>query len=132
MRRATATYQDPDVAKQDGYIPVEGCIPNPHGEGAMGHHFLNLDLRGDGKIEVTEPEVLLYEPTDDGHTLVGVEYMANEDAVQGRPELFGQPFVGPIEPHVEAGARHYELHVWCWKANPNGMFAPFNPNVSCE
>ncbi len=26
----------------------------------------------------------------------------------------------------------YELHVWAWQSNPNGMFADFNPQVSCE
>ncbi len=27
---------------------------------------------------------------------------------------------------------HYQLHVWLWKANPSGMYFPFNPNVSCQ
>jgi hypothetical protein len=26
---------------------------------------------------------------------------------------------------------HYDLHVWLYRDNPNGMFAQFNPNVSC-
>jgi hypothetical protein len=26
---------------------------------------------------------------------------------------------------------HYDLHVWIWKANPSGLFAPFNPALSC-
>jgi len=26
---------------------------------------------------------------------------------------------------------HYDLHVWLFRDNPNGQFAPFNPNVSC-
>ena len=26
---------------------------------------------------------------------------------------------------------HYDLHVWLFRDNPNGTFAPFNPNVSC-
>jgi hypothetical protein len=26
---------------------------------------------------------------------------------------------------------HYDLHVWLWKHNPEGMFAQFNPRVSC-
>lgn len=28
-------------------------------------------------------------------------------------------------------AEHYELHVWLWRNNPLGMFAPYNPKVSC-
>jgi hypothetical protein len=26
----------------------------------------------------------------------------------------------------------YTLHVWAWKANPNGAFVNWHPNVSCE
>ena len=26
----------------------------------------------------------------------------------------------------------YELHVWASKHNPRGVFADFNPRVSCE
>jgi hypothetical protein len=26
---------------------------------------------------------------------------------------------------------HYDLHVWTHKANPAGVFSPFNPKVSC-
>ena len=27
---------------------------------------------------------------------------------------------------------HFDRHVWIYRDNPNGVFAPFNPNVSCE
>jgi hypothetical protein len=27
---------------------------------------------------------------------------------------------------------NYALHVWVWRHNPHGMYADFNPNVSCE
>jgi hypothetical protein len=26
---------------------------------------------------------------------------------------------------------HYELHVWTHRDNPSGMFAEWNPNVTC-
>jgi hypothetical protein len=26
---------------------------------------------------------------------------------------------------------HYDLHVWLWQDNPAGMFALFNPTVTC-
>jgi hypothetical protein len=29
-------------------------------------------------------------------------------------------------------APHYDRHVWIWRDNPNGVFTPFNPNVTCE
>ena len=27
---------------------------------------------------------------------------------------------------------HYDRHVWLYRDNPNGVFAQFNPKVSCE
>lgn len=132
VRQATAKYQDVDRARADGYVEVSHCETNPNGEGAMGIHFLKPPLRGDGEVTATEPEVLLYEPTrDGGYDLVGVEYMANVADYDGHPELFGRKFDGPMPAHSPQGEEHYDLHLWCWRANPNGMFAPFNPNVSC-
>jgi hypothetical protein len=26
---------------------------------------------------------------------------------------------------------HYDLHVWLWEDNPSGLFAMFNPSLSC-
>jgi hypothetical protein len=26
---------------------------------------------------------------------------------------------------------HYDQHIWLYRDNPNGMYAQFNPNVSC-
>ena len=28
-------------------------------------------------------------------------------------------------------APHYDRHVWIYRENPNGVFTPFNPAVSC-
>ncbi len=28
-------------------------------------------------------------------------------------------------------APHFDRHVWIYRDNPNGVFAPFNPAVSC-
>ena len=27
---------------------------------------------------------------------------------------------------------HYDLHVWLYRENPDGMLAAFNPDVSCR
>jgi hypothetical protein len=27
---------------------------------------------------------------------------------------------------------HYDRHVWLYRENPNGVFAQFNPRVSCQ
>jgi hypothetical protein len=69
--------------------------------------------------------------------LVGVEYVVftepwHEKHDMARPELFGQGFEGPMRGHEEGMPVHYELHVWLWEVNPNGLYAGFNPFVSCQ
>jgi hypothetical protein len=27
---------------------------------------------------------------------------------------------------------HYDRHVWTYRENPNGVFEPYNPAVTCE
>jgi hypothetical protein len=41
------------------------------------------------------------------------------------PEFLGNTF----QNEDEFGA--WALHVWIWRHNPDGMFAPINPNVTC-
>lgn len=49
----------------------------------------------------------------------------------GPPVLMGHlaQYVG--SPYRYALNAFYELHVWAWKDNPSGMFADWNPQVSC-
>jgi hypothetical protein len=42
------------------------------------------------------------------------------------PTLLGR------ELHQLDGPGVWGLHVWIWHHNPAGMFADFNPRVSCE
>jgi hypothetical protein len=35
------------------------------------------------------------------------------------------------EPVMPTGLHHWDLHVWLWKDNPNGMFTATNPMVKC-
>src|SRR5690349_21619160 len=59
VREATEGFQNPDNAP--GYSLVFGCVSG--GDfGAMGMHFLNGALLGDGDVKVETPEILLYEP----------------------------------------------------------------------
>lgn len=32
---------------------------------------------------------------------------------------------------MPTGLHHSDLHVWLWKANPNGMMHPTNLNAHC-
>jgi hypothetical protein len=133
-REATAKYHDVANAVADGYVPFSDCVAGP-GLGTMGIHYAKPSLLGGG-LDARHPELLLYVPSDDGLRLVGVEYFKidadqNLTTDDDRPSLFGQPFDGPMEGHQPGMPRHYDLHVWLWQANPAGMFAQFNPNVSC-
>lgn len=97
--------------------------------GGMGYHFLNLDLV-DEEVSVTAPEVVIYEPRPNGELrMVGFEYIipfAILSEESDPPVLFGQEF----KRNHTFGL--WALHVWAWKNNPTGMFADWNPKVSCE
>jgi hypothetical protein len=136
VRAATARYHDVDAAVADGYVPVSPCVEAP-GLGAMGVHYLNHELLVDGVLDPVRPELLLYLPDGEGRErLVGVEYLQVDDdqdlaTDQDRPSLFGVPFDGPMEGHGPGEPVHYDLHVWLWSHNPAGMFAMWNPALSC-
>lgn len=140
VRAATSAYQDFALAQAAQTVPVmdlagNTCIADPAGTGAMGTHFL-FPSRLDSDIVADQPEILLYDMTTSSPTLLGVEYVVTADAwhaAHGKqpPKLFGRKFE-----LVKAGNRYglpdfYELHAWLWKDNPNGLFADWNPDVSC-
>jgi hypothetical protein len=142
-RAALERYEDPYEAIREGYYSTLGCVEydKPGGPGRMafqpgatGVEFLNpmtiSPVVGPGR-----PQVLLYEPVEGKLQLVGAEWFVPLFLVgKERPQLFGQPFDGPMEGHFPLMPRelaHYDLHVWLFKANPNGMFAPTNPTVKC-
>lgn len=131
-RRATARYHDVDEAFADGWAAVVSeCVAVP-GLGGMGYHHLNPSL-ADGTVDASAPEILLYAPQKNGRLrLVGVEYVVPfgvmPRAADGgtAPELFGEQF---SESEAAGG---WALHAWIWRHNPAGLFADFNPMVSCE
>lgn len=51
-----------------------GCVTGPE-RGAMGVHFVNASLVGDGALDATRPEALVYEPREGRLELVAVEYL---------------------------------------------------------
>lgn len=132
VRSALIKYQDPIKAVHDGYFSTVGCVRYP--TGGMGIHFLNPQLIGPVP-DPMRPTILLYEPVGDKLRLVGAEwFIPLATGVKERPQLFGQPFDGPMEGHeplMPATLRHYDLHVWLFKSNPAGLFNMVNPNVNC-
>ena len=124
--------------------------------GAMGIHFFRPDLLGitappdprvDGNgthIDFRKPSILIYEPQADGSLeLVAVENLVFQKSWHAAgnaklPTFHGveydtmqdDPATAVDEAHMFEP--HYDRHVWLYRENPNGMFAQFNPNVSCE
>jgi hypothetical protein len=136
-RAATRKFRDLDVARAAGYTATMGhCAQDPK-YGGMGIHYTNPDLVADGKLDVTKPEVLVYQPTHGGKLRLGaVEYFrpdADQDLATDpdRPFLFDLPFDGPMLGHEPGMPIHYDLHVWLYRHNPAGLFAAWNPNVHC-
>jgi hypothetical protein len=135
VRNATRVYIDVNNAGPAGYGPAFGCVSGPD-HGAMGIHYVNGDLVGDGKLDVARPEALMYEQKGDKLELVGVEYIviasAWDAANKMPPTLMGQLFHYGTSPNRYGIPAYYALHVWAWKANPHGVFMDWNPRVSCE
>ena len=95
VRSALIKYQDPIKAVHDGYFSTVGCVRYP--TGGMGIHFLNPQLIGPVP-DPMRPTILLFEPVGDKLRLVGAEwFIPLTTGVKERPELFGQPFDGPME-----------------------------------
>lgn len=136
VRESTERFRDPDVALAEGYIPQFGCVSGSH-EGAMGVHFVNFPLVADGVFDATRPELLVYEPLPNGRLrLVAADYLVIaatwDQANAAAPQLMGQLFHYFESPNRFGLPAFYTLHVWAWKENPQGMFANWNPNVSCD
>jgi len=124
--------------------------------GAMGIHFFRPDLLGitappDPRVDGTgvhtdflKPSILIYEPQPDGSLeLVAVENLVFAEAWHAAGHDAPPSFQGvvydtmaddPSTPTDEAHLfePHYDRHVWIYRSNPNGVFAPFNPAVTCE
>jgi len=122
-----------------GYEPLFGCVSGPD-HGAMGIHYVNFALVGDGRIEPSEPEAVIYEPVGAARRLVGVEYIVDaptwlaDPANKGLPpQLDGQAFqLVDIPNRFGIPSPFFELHVWAWRDNPQGAFVDWNNNVTCE
>ena len=126
--------------------------------GAMGEHWNRVDRMADQTLDPREPEELLYIDTPTGPRLVAAEWSIA--ALEGGlphygpdppdpkqtpppPRMFGgRSFDGPMQGHnlfhawpsdlhLTPQPWHYDLHVWLWEQNPDGIFAQYNRRASC-
>jgi hypothetical protein len=135
LRKVTARFHNMETAMAAGYeTRITPCWAH-HSAGAMGYHYGNTELL-DAEVDLLQPEVVMYEPQPGGHMrFVGMEYIvplaaweeAGHDLSDAAdvPELLGQRYT-----------RHsflpiFKLHIWLWRQNPAGVFADWNPNVTC-
>lgn len=141
--------------------PTDMCdiapmMGRPAALGGMGIHFFRPDLLGitappnprvDGNgthTDFRKPSILIYEPRADGTLeLVAVENLVFEKAWKaagnkGRPTFHGveydHMFDDPATQVDEAHnfEPHFDRHVWLYRPNANGVFAQFNPTVTCR
>jgi hypothetical protein len=142
-REATARFHDVSKAIRAGYArpdapaPLHECISSLDGTSAMGYHFINGSLL-DTTLDPSQPEVLVYAPDRHGRLhLVALEYVVFQtpwiaEHGSAMPRLFHQDYMATGEPNRYEIPAFFSLHVWLWKDNPSGLFAPFNPRVSCD
>ena len=129
LRRVTAPFSDFALAKAAHYdTEITPCMSDPT-LGGMGFHYGNVGLI-DGAVQVDQPELLLYEPQANGRLkFVAVEYIIPYTFIPKdapAPTLFGEAF------SQNDTFQLWGLHVWIAKKNPSGLFAPWNPTVSCS
>ena len=127
LRRATAPFRDFGKATAAGWsAQITPCMTSA--AGGMGFHYGNTALF-DAVARVEVPELLLYEPDQNGRLrLVAVEYIIPYTAHSRSstpPILFGLPFTRNDTFQL------WGLHAWVWKDNPSGIFADWNPRVTC-
>ncbi len=140
VRRATAKYRDINVMfSEGGWKPATPCVSGPN-SGAMGVHFVKDGRVGDGILLADQPEALIYEPGPGGSMrLVGVEFIELKDVWDSlgngggkQPVLEGHLLNLVTGPNRYTLPAFYELHVWAWEDNPEGSFADWNTEVSCD
>ena len=141
VRRATARFHSVDAALAAGYELgyvngagvriITGCVAHPT-SGALGYHYFNKQLIDDLVVDELKPEGLVFAPDPDGKLkLAAVEYVvpglgSNPPGVAEPPTVHGMPM------HILVPAVGFYIHhVWIWRHNPTGMFADWNPEVSC-
>jgi hypothetical protein len=128
----------------------------PAALGGMGIHFFRPDLLGikgppnprvdgDGThTDFRKPAILIYEPRADGSLeLVAVENLVFKKAWHAAgnkrlPTFHGVEYDDMADdPETKADEAHgfephYDRHVWLYRPNANGMFAQYNPTVTCR
>lgn len=144
LRQWSAPFHDIDKAADANYTANIGCIdetavgvPAEEARG-MGYHVTrgDMDIVGDGVIDIDQPEFLVYAPHRrdaelprserlGAARLVGFDYFVPGAAWTDPdpPEFFGEPF------NWSDAFQGWMRHIYLWGHNSDGIFADFNPDV---
>ena len=124
---ATARYNNLENAIADGYVDINIVVPG------MGHHYLKVENLNE-TFEIDKPEILVYSPhpVTGKMRLVAVEYavpvILSANAPDGFTGAFDEWGVFEGDPTIPDD-NLWTLHAWVWEYNPDGVFAPMNPDV---
>lgn len=133
-------------------------LGHPEAMGAMGLHYVRRDLLGlppkpapagskrvagtGTHTDFRRPAMLVYEPQPDGSLeLVAVENLVFAESWHAKskdpPTFHGRAYPllkddpGTKIDEAHGWEPHYEQHLWVFRDNPNGVYSPFNPGVTC-
>jgi hypothetical protein len=156
FRDVTVALADGYVRDPLNLCDTAEMMGRPAELGAMGIHFFRPDLLGitappNPRVNGTgvhtdflKPSILIYEPqADSSLELVAVENLVFARAWEAAGHNVPPSFHGvaydtmvddPGTPVDEAHLfePHHDRHVWIYRTNPAGVFAQFNPAVTCE
>lgn len=143
------------IADPNNMCETAEMMGQPASLGAMGIHYFRPDMlgitappsprvNGNGThTDFRSPAILIYEPQANGSmTLVAVENLVFAEAWRAAghtvpPTFHGMPYDSmKDDPETALDEAHmfephFDRHVWVYRHNPNGVFAPLNPTVSC-
>lgn len=127
LKAATAPFHDLATAGRAGWnARITDCMAMPD-SGGMGFHYANTALI-DATPQQFAPELLVYAPRAGRLQLVAVEYIV---PFTFRPADGEPPALHGVRFHQNFAFGLWILHAWVWKHNPAGVFADWNPDVSC-
>ena len=129
LRATVARLHDFEEIQARWSVRLDPCFES--GDGGMGLHMINPDYMGDAAVvRADQPEALLFEQQKNGRMrFVGVEFIVPYAVVPrdaAPPQQFGQSY------RRNDVFQLWALHVWVGRHNPSGLFADWNPNVSCD
>ena len=154
VARLLEPYKNVSYARSHGYVQGSACEAHPT-LGTMGFHYVSPQLLGftapvNGRVNgtgtytgVNPPPILLYIPDGQGGLrlagIVLLVFAAAWDATNSHPPKYrGREFNymadNPSTPADEAHGfmPHYDLHIWLFDHNPSGLYAQWNPALSCS